>query len=111
MVVIQTCRLPRADIEAGKIGINLQEDVLGQIFGVSRIPGKPVAKPIDTPVVRADQLGPCAGIPVHAAADNLGPVDLQRSYLRARRASPRRADERQRDCLWRAHRRRPSRRA
>ena len=38
-------------------------------------------------MVLTDQLGPCAGIPIHAAADDLGPVDLQGSYLPARESS------------------------
>ena len=41
-------------------------------------------------MVRADQFGPCAGIPIHAAADDLGPVDLQRTLLHARQAGDRR---------------------
>ena len=86
MVVIHTCRLPRRGIEAGQVRVDLEEDVLGQVFGVGRVAGKAVAEPVDAAMVGADQLGPCAGIPVHAAADDLGPVDLQRIYLHARLA-------------------------
>src|SRR5205807_9590728 len=38
-------------------------------------------------MVLTDQLGPCAGIPVDAAADNLGPVDFQGSYLPASKSA------------------------
>ena len=77
-------------VKAGQVRVNLQKDILGQVFGVGRVAGKAVAKPIDTPMVGADQLGPRAGIPIHALADDpspvLGTVDLQPGCLPARLA-------------------------
>jgi len=37
--------------------------------------------------VGANQFSPRAGIPVHAETDDLGPVNLQRITLHARRAN------------------------
>src|SRR5208283_1681496 len=68
------------------VGVDLEEDILGEVLSVGRVAGKAVAEPVDAPMMGAHQLGPRSGITVHAVADDLGPVSLQRTHLRVRLA-------------------------
>src|SRR3954467_13037445 len=64
--------------------IDFQKHVLGEVFRIGGRARKSIAEPVHSSMVLTDQLGPCAGIPVHAEADDLRPVNLQGSYLPAR---------------------------
>ena len=74
-------------VEAGKVGVDLEEHVLCEVFGVGGVAREAVAEALDTAVVGANQFSPRAGIPFHAETDDLGPVNLQRITLHARRAN------------------------
>ena len=67
-------------VEAGQVAVKLEEDVLGQVFGVAGRAGKPVADGVNAPVLRDDKLLPGLLVARHALADQLAEC-LLRGFL------------------------------
>ena len=56
-------------VEAGQVAVELEEDVLGQVFGVGGRAGEAVADGVDAAVLRDDELLPRLLVAGHALAD------------------------------------------
>ncbi len=59
-------------VEAGEVLVELEEDVLGEIFRVGAGAGETIADGVDAPVLGQDELLPCLRIAGHALAYQLG---------------------------------------
>ena len=59
-------------VEAGEILVELEEDVLGEVFGVGAGAGEAVADGVDAPVLGDDELLPGLRVAGHALANQLG---------------------------------------
>ena len=60
------------EVEAGEILVELEEDVLGEVFGVGAGAGEAVADRVDAAMLRDDELLPRLGVAGHALADEPG---------------------------------------
>ncbi len=60
------------EVEAGKVLVELEEDVLGEVFGVAAGAGEAVADGVDAAVLGDDQLLPGLGVTGDALANQLG---------------------------------------
>ena len=65
-------------VEAAQVGVELDEDVLGQVFGVMGGGGETVAEAVYPALLGHHQLRPGPGIPIEAAPHQSGPVQLWR---------------------------------
>ena len=59
-------------VETGEIFVELEEDVLGEVFGVGAGAGEAVADGVDAPMLGDDKLLPGLRVPGHALANQLG---------------------------------------
>ncbi len=59
-------------VEAGEVFVELEEDVLGEVFGVGAGAGEAVADGVDAPVLGDDKLLPGLRVSCHALAYQLG---------------------------------------
>ena len=71
-MVIQVWKLPFWSVEAGEILVELEEDVLGEVFGVGAGAGEAVADGVDAAVLGDDELLPGLRVAGHALADQFG---------------------------------------
>ncbi len=65
-------------VEAAQVAVELDEDVLGQVFGVMGGGREAVAEAVYPALLRRHQLRPGRGIPIEAAPHQSGPVQLRR---------------------------------
>ena len=59
-------------VEAGQVLVELEKDLLGEVFCVAAGAGEAVADGVDTAMLGGDQLLPCLGVASHALAHQLG---------------------------------------
>src|ERR1700728_218191 len=65
-------------IESAQVGVDLDEDVLGQIFGIVRGSRESVAERVYPALLGGHQLRPRSGIAVEAALDQAGKINFRR---------------------------------
>ena len=65
-------------IEAAQVGVELDEDILGQVFGVMGGGGEAVTEGVDPALLGHHQFRPGAGIAIEAATHQCGPIHLRR---------------------------------
>src|ERR1700753_4147845 len=78
-------------IEAAQVAVDLDEDVLCQIFRIMRGSGEAVAERVDPALLGGYQLRPRGGIAIEAALDQGGKIDLRRIRSSFRGPLPARA--------------------